>query len=318
MSYSGEPEEKAAISPLFVVFLRLGLFDEFVELWQRAKLDLPPEIEALVRYCQDAYPLYHWRGKEYRARHRDEEVYVMGAIVWGDEFIENFMQYNLRSMLAPGNLPALGERGSVVFSIITNPAGELRIRRHPVFAQLSRLADIEFSHIPEALLSYLRADYLSSHFYIFYGIVDHCSIFFAQGANAHLFMIPVDAIVAQGSLDAMARYGREGFGCCGGGNIVAESETFLPALARALRPRAGHRHLECRARHPRSKPRAPLLPLAGGRRSRTGTSAAIRATCSGRSRAGWRFTPSSSIRSSSPPQHSSATRASTTPTSTTA
>ncbi len=231
VSYAGEPEEKAAIYPLFVVFLRLGLFDEFVELWQRCKLDLPPEMEALVRYCLDAYPLCHWRGKEYRARHGDEEVYVLGAVVWGGEFIENFMQYNLRSMLAPGNLPALGERGSVVFSIITNPAGELQIRRHPVFAQLSRLADIEFSHIPEALLSYLRADYLSSHFYIFYGIVDHCSIFFAQGANAHLFMIPVDAIVAEGSLDAMARYGREGFGCCGGGNIVAESETFLPALS---------------------------------------------------------------------------------------
>jgi len=230
VSYAGAPEEKADIAPLFVVFLRLGLFDEFVELWQRCKLDLPPEIEALVRYCLEAYPLSHWRGKEYRARHRDEEVYVMGAVVWGGEFIENFMQYNLRSMLAPGNLPALSERGSIVFSIITNPAGELQIRRHPVFAQLSRLADIEFSHMPEALLSYLKSDYLSSHFYVFYGILDHCSIFFAQGANAHLFMIPVDAIVAQGSLDNMARYGYQGFGCCGGGNIVAESETFLPAL----------------------------------------------------------------------------------------
>ena len=230
VSYAGAPEEKGVIYPLFVAFLRLGLFDEFVTLWQQLKLDLPPEMEALIRYCQEAYPLSHWRGKEYRARHRDEDVYVMGAIVWGSEYIENFMQYNLRSMLAPGNLPALSERGAVVFSIVTNPAGELQIRRHPVFEQLSRLADVEFSHIPETLLSYLRADYLSSHFYIFYGIVDHCSIFFAQGANAHLFMIPVDAIVAQGSLDSMARYGREGFGCCGGGNIVAESETFLPAL----------------------------------------------------------------------------------------
>ncbi len=230
VSYAGATEEKAAIYPLFVVFLRLGLFDQFVALWQQLRLDLPPEMEALVRYCLEAYPLCHWRGKEYRARHPDEEIYVMGAIVWGGEFIENFMQYNLRSMLAPGNLPALGERGSIVFSIITNPAGELQIRRHAVFAQLSRLADIEFSHIPESLLSDLRAGYLSTHFYMFYGIVDHCSIFFAQGANAHLFMIPVDAIVADGSLDAMARYGHQGFGCCGGGNIVAESETFLPAL----------------------------------------------------------------------------------------
>ncbi|HXM69610.1 MAG TPA: hypothetical protein VN970_00640, partial [Thermoanaerobaculia bacterium] len=68
VSYAGAPEEKGVIYPLFVAFLRLGLFDEFVTLWQRLKLDLPPEMEALIRYCQEAYPLSHWRGKEYRAR----------------------------------------------------------------------------------------------------------------------------------------------------------------------------------------------------------------------------------------------------------
>ena len=35
VSYAGAPEEKAAIYPLFVAFLRLGLFEEFVELWRR-------------------------------------------------------------------------------------------------------------------------------------------------------------------------------------------------------------------------------------------------------------------------------------------
>jgi hypothetical protein len=43
-------------------------------------------------------------------------------------------------------------------------------------------------------------------------------------------MIPVDSIVADGSLQNMANHRHEGYECCGGGNIVAETETFLPAL----------------------------------------------------------------------------------------
>ena len=43
-------------------------------------------------------------------------------------------------------------------------------------------------------------------------------------------MIPVDCVVAKGSLVNMANYRHEGYECCGGGNLVAETETFLPAI----------------------------------------------------------------------------------------
>src|SRR5262249_34207360 len=72
--------------------------------------------------------------------------------------------------------------------------------------------------------------HLVQNFYILYGMLDHGSIYFAQGAASHLFMIPVDSIVADGSLANMANYRHQGYECCGGGNIVAETETFLPAL----------------------------------------------------------------------------------------
>jgi hypothetical protein len=61
-------------------------------------------------------------------------------------------------------------------------------------------------------------------------LLDHCSIYFAEGAGSHLFMIPVDCVVASGSLVNMANYRHEGYECCGGGNLVAETETFLPAI----------------------------------------------------------------------------------------
>ena len=80
------------------------------------------------------------------------------------------------------------------------------------------------------MIGILAKGHLVENFYILYGMLDHCSIYFAEGAASHLFMIPVDSIVADGSLVNMANYRHEGYECCGGGNIVAETETFLPAL----------------------------------------------------------------------------------------
>ena len=154
----------------------------------------------------------------------------MGCIVWGDEYVGNFLRYNLRSMLSENNLPALSRQGKVVFSIVTDVAGESYMRQHPLFEKMADISDVEFIVIPDELIGILSSGHLVRNFYILYGMLDHCSIFFAQGAASHLFMIPVDAIVADGSLNNMANYRHEGFECCGGGNIVANTETFLPAL----------------------------------------------------------------------------------------
>ena len=104
------------------------------------------------------------------------------------------------------------------------------MRQHPLFEKMADISDVEFIVIPDELIGILSSGHLVRNFYILYGMLDHCSIYFAQGAASHLFMIPVDAIVADGSLNNMANYRHEGFECCGGGNIVANTETFLPAL----------------------------------------------------------------------------------------
>jgi hypothetical protein len=85
------------------------------------------------------------------------------------------------------------------------------------------LGKVMFITMPEPITAILRSGHLVRNFYVLYGMLDHCSIYFAQGARSHLFMIPVDAIVADGSLPNMANYRHEGFECCGGGNIVANT-----------------------------------------------------------------------------------------------
>jgi hypothetical protein len=226
----GLAEEKEAIEQLWINLLRLGLLDELLALIERRLLSFPDEIVRFIRYCRGQYDVCKERGQAIRRRHPDSDLFVMGCIVWGGEYIDNFLHYNVRSMLSDGNLPALKRQGPVIFSIVTDGAGEHRMRRDPLFAELATIGQVEFTVIPDEVMAILRSGHLARNFYILYGMLDHCSIYLAQAASAHLFMIPVDAIVADGSLGKMASYRRQGFECCGGGNIVAETETFLPAL----------------------------------------------------------------------------------------
>lgn len=226
----GTPEETGVVEQLSLNLLRLGLLDELLTLYDRALFAVPEEVARFLRYCRQQYDVCMARGEAIRRRHPGSDLFIMGCIVWGEEYIANFLRYNVRSMLSAGNLPALKRQGPVIFSIVTDGAGEQRMRQDPLFADMSAIGQVEFTVIPDEVMAILRSGHLARNFYILYGMLDHCSIYLAQAAHAHLFMIPVDAIVADGSLSNMANYRRYGFECCGGGNIVAETETFLPAL----------------------------------------------------------------------------------------
>jgi hypothetical protein len=228
--YTGTVYEDEALDRIWVNLLRLGLFEELRHLAGPCNLPLRFEVKTFLDYCAVEFASCKARGQAYRARHPDGEIFAMGCIVWGEEYIRNFLRYNVRSMLSEDNLPALAMQGQIVFSIVTDAAGEQRLRGDPVFAKLCEVADVEFTIIPEGLIGILAQGHLVRNFYVLYGLLDHCSIYFAEGAGSHLFMIPVDCVVASGSLVNMANYRHEGYECCGGGNLVAETETFLPAI----------------------------------------------------------------------------------------
>jgi glycosyltransferase domain-containing protein len=215
---------------VWISLLRLGLLEELRHLVLHHALPIRAEVKAFIDFCAHEYALCQQRGEALRASNPDRDIFTLGCIVWGREYVNNFLRYGVRSMLSEGNLPTLRSQGQVVFSIVTDVAGEVQIRQHSVFAQMCALGDVVFITMTESITGILRSGHLVRNFYVLYGMLDHCSIYFAQGARSHLFMIPVDAIVADGSLPNMANYRHEGFECCGGGNIVANTETFLPAL----------------------------------------------------------------------------------------
>ena len=248
-AYTGTALDGETLDRLWVNLLHLGLLDELRYLaGPPCNLPFRSEVKAFLDHGAVQFAACQARGAAYRAQHPGVEIFTMGCIVWGEEYIRNFLRYNVRSMLSEDNLPALARQGKVVFSIVTDAAGEQRLRSDPLFAKLSEIVDVEFTVVPDSLIEILRHGHLVRNFYVLYGMLDHCSIYFAEGAGSHLFMIPVDCVVASGTLSNMANYRHQGYECCGGGNLVAETETFLPAIDAALRLGRADPHLDLRPR----------------------------------------------------------------------
>jgi len=170
-------------------------------------------------------------GKIISDNNKNKEINQIASVVWGEKYIESFMSHNVRSMLAKGNIPALKEKGSVIHSIVTTPSGKELIEKHPVFAELSNYAKVEFFCFPESLVKLAQNNSDPDQiFYLLYGALDHVNIFFARSLKSNLFLIPVDSIVANPSFKNMRSYLDQGYDCCGAGNLVAESEGFLSEL----------------------------------------------------------------------------------------
>jgi hypothetical protein len=231
--YEPAESDNAYLSRLYINFLRLGLLEELKALYARHKFQLSGATELLnllIDLCSDRYRRATEAGNAWRKYKPGGERFTLSCTAWGDDYIRDFMNYNVRSMLAPGNLPALAELGECRFFVVTTENGRAAIKAHPVFEQASKYAEWEFVMVPQQVIVELASPAMANYFYILYGMLDHIGIFYAQGAGSNLFMIPIDAIVADGSLVNMANYRNQGFECCGGGNIVANTETFLPAL----------------------------------------------------------------------------------------
>lgn len=225
--------DDAYLGRMYINFLRLGLLDELKLLNDRHKFRLGGAtalLNTFVELCGEQFEKATNDGKQWRAGDAGSQRFTLSCTVWGDEYVRNFMNFNVRSMLAPGNLPGLAKIGACKIFVVTNESGRAAIEAHPVFAETLKYVDWEFAVVPQAIITELVSPEMERYFYILYGMLDHIGIFYAQGAESNLFMIPVDAIVANGSFVNMANYRNNGFECCGGGNIVANTETFLPAL----------------------------------------------------------------------------------------
>lgn len=137
---------------------------------------------------------------------------ALSVSVWGEDFVDKFTDVLLRSLIAPGNLPALSAKTDVIFYIATTPAGRDRIESSSVMAHVREHARVEYLEIPESLtdISFRPTD---TRRYWLYGAFQQISLLFAQRIGADFVPLNPDTIYSDGMLDWLVDKVEQDFDC---------------------------------------------------------------------------------------------------------
>src|SRR5258707_7908815 len=71
--------------------------------------------------------------------------------VWGDAFVDQFLDHSLPTLLAPGNIPALAQALPTRFVFLTRARDGAAIRAHPACQHLAQVSQVEFSPIDDLI-----------------------------------------------------------------------------------------------------------------------------------------------------------------------
>jgi hypothetical protein len=147
--------------------------------------------------------------------------------VWGARYVTQFLDLSLRTLLAPGNIPAVAAECTCTFRILTPSGTDEAFRGHPMFERLSRSCQVEFVDIGDLVhpgvhsltitLAYLRGMRESG----------------AAMTQTYFVFLVADYIVADGSLGHLRRHIRDGVSGVTTGNFQIVKEDAEP-IVRAL------------------------------------------------------------------------------------
>jgi 2-polyprenyl-3-methyl-5-hydroxy-6-metoxy-1,4-benzoquinol methylase len=153
--------------------------------------------------------------------------------VWGYSFTRQFLEVGLRTMLAPGNVPALAAALPCRFIILTSVEDEPFLRLHPSFRALSAVCPVELRLIDHLItgtnysttitLAYAEAIRAAGP-----GMLDTC-----------FFLLVSDYIVADGALGNMLARMMAGTSGIQVGNFQVSLEEALPWLEEQLGATSG-------------------------------------------------------------------------------
>jgi len=177
----------------------------------------------------------------------DKPPFVLGIAVWGDTYVSEFLETYLRSMSAPGNIPALAENFDVRIAVVTTDKGRQQIRESGIEEQLEGKASFDFLLMPGNMVS--KVDHSSSTKFIYrtYIMANHVALAYAQAIGAGVSLSIPDGIIADGS------YGHIGT-LAGDEHIEAvfaqappvQEEGFLADIDRVRNEQNGTIHLDSR------------------------------------------------------------------------
>lgn len=153
--------------------------------------------------------------------------------VWGYSFVRQFLEVGLRTMLAPGNVPALAASLPCTFILLTSREDEAFLRLHPSFRALSAVCKVELRLIDHLITGTNYSTTIT---------LAYAEAIRAEGPemlDTCFFLLVSDYIVADGSFgNALARVvaGASGIQV---GNFQVSLEDALPWLEDQLGATSG-------------------------------------------------------------------------------
>lgn len=169
----------------------------------------------------------------------DRRRLIICVTVWGERYVELFIQYFLPSILSPNNVPALSQIRDIIFDLYTTPENAETIRSAPSFLELSRFVRVNFIMFSNRMVDgpgYSRWPLIR---YYIYGGFHHVSIQHAQTLDADIICIAPDGVHSDGSFYNYAKFVDEGYKAVMFTATRGQAEKLLPILD-DLRDEATH------------------------------------------------------------------------------
>lgn len=135
---------------------------------------------------------------------REQGATRLSLAVWGESYVQAAATL-FRSLLAPGNIPALAAGGKVHLEIATDAAGRAWLEASPVVAALRRHASVDYVILADDILGYDRTRLPGFQYWIM-AACHYATMMRARHASAHVSFLTADMILADGSLAAARRY----------------------------------------------------------------------------------------------------------------
>jgi 2-polyprenyl-3-methyl-5-hydroxy-6-metoxy-1,4-benzoquinol methylase len=146
--------------------------------------------------------------------------------VWGYEYTQQFINFSLPTLLAPGNLPALASTLPTEFIFLTGRRDEPMIRESAGYRQLSAICPVSFSLIDDIITD---GNHSTTVTLAFSGAIRRTG---RTMLDTCFFFLVSDYIIADGSLASVIKPMLAGASAVQAGNFQITAEEAIPWLER--------------------------------------------------------------------------------------
>ncbi|MBI4767547.1 MAG: hypothetical protein HY787_23625 [Deltaproteobacteria bacterium] len=143
--------------------------------------------------------------------------------VWGQSYLETFLNISLPTQLAPQNIPLLASDHDLIYRIYTRPQDVPRLENSSVIARLAKQVKTE-------IIGTREINFNASNHYDPFSACYRLGMQRAEQEKAAALFLTADQVWANGALSGIIKRGDEGFRSVMISGPRINQETFIPEL----------------------------------------------------------------------------------------